>query len=138
MAGKKIRFSVPICSITAMISDNFANKPVWNSWNKPVRNFCDDLQSVSRHHGGIILGPWNPSYTYRNLHTETYFRNRIKSNRNLIVFLPCTDWFGIKRTLSLRFQINLKMVNTIWFRFDLARFWTHFSVCRRVLMSRPI
>ena len=42
--------------------------------------------------------------------------------------LPVADWFGTKRT-SIWFQINRKMVNTIWFRVDLIGFWIYFSVC---------
>ena len=40
----------------------------------------------------------------------------------IILYLPVSDWFGNKRTCQFVFQINLKMVNTIWFRFDLIRF----------------
>ena len=59
--------------------------------------------------------------------TEKSFTNLIKSNRNQIVF-TFSDWFGINRT-SDWFQINQKMVNTIWFRFDLIRIRKDFSVC---------
>ena len=45
----------------------------------------------------------------------------------------CMDfWFGTKRTRPFVFQINWKMVNTIWFRFDLIRFRKYFSVCTSV------
>ena len=37
-----------------------------------------------------------------------------------------------KRTRPFVFQINRKMVNTIWFRVDLIRFGKYFSVCTRV------
>jgi len=37
------------------------------------------------------------------------------------MYLPFSDWFGTKRT-SVWFQINRKMLNTIWFRVDLIRF----------------
>ena len=66
--------------------------------------------------------------TGSSLHIEKYFRNVIKSNQNQIV-LPFSDWFGTIR-MSVWFQINRKMVNTIWFRFDLIRFRKYFSVCR--------
>ena len=37
------------------------------------------------------------------------------------LYSPCTDWFRTKRTFFW-FQINRKMVNTVWFQFDLIRF----------------
>ena len=43
---------------------------------------------------------------------------------------PCTDSFGtLNGRIRLLFQINLKMVNTIWIGFDLLRFGKKFSVC---------
>ena len=60
------------------------------------------------------------------------------SQRNLFVivlnqteirlYLPFSDWFGTKRT-SVWFQINRKMVNTVWFWFDLIKCRKDFSVC---------
>ena len=44
------------------------------------------------------------------------------------MYLPLSDWFLTKRT-SVWFQINRKMVNTIWFWVDLIRFRKVFSVC---------
>ena len=44
------------------------------------------------------------------------------------LYLPFSDWFRSKQT-SAWFQISRKMVNTIWFRFDLIRFKKYFSVC---------
>ena len=46
------------------------------------------------------------------------------------MYLPFSDWFGSKRT-SVWIQINLKMVNTIWFQVDSIRFRKYFSVCSR-------
>ena len=40
------------------------------------------------------------------------------------------DWFGNKRTLVC-FQIIRKMVNKIWFQFDLIRFLQDFSATRK-------
>ena len=55
--------------------------------------------------------------SYINFHTitEKSFRNLIKSTRNPIVF---TKW---TKLLFAWFQVNRKMINTIWFRFDLIR-----------------
>jgi len=43
------------------------------------------------------------------------------TEKSFRLYLPFSDWFWIKRT-SVWFQINQKMVYTIWFRFDLIRF----------------
>ena len=43
------------------------------------------------------------------------------SQTEIRLYLPFSDWFGTKWT-SVWFQINRKMVNTIWFWFDLLRF----------------
>ena len=56
------------------------------------------------------------------IHTEKYFRNLLKSNRNRIVFTFFQLIWNSKWTVSVWFQINRKIVNTIWFRFDLIRF----------------
>ena len=38
------------------------------------------------------------------------------------LYLPFSDWFGTQTDIvRLLFQINRKMVNTIWFRFDLLK-----------------
>ena len=53
------------------------------------------------------------------------------------LYLPCTDWFGQHQTDSVRlvFQINLKMLNTIWFRFYLIRFRKDFYMCAMLFES---
>ena len=70
----------------------------------------------------ILSTEWTLFYTQRNLF-------KILSNQTEIrLYLLFSDWFGTKRTF-VWFQINLKMITTIWFRFDLIRFWKYFSVC---------
>ena len=44
------------------------------------------------------------------------------------LYLPFSEWFGTKRT-AVWFQLNRKMVNTIWFQFDLIRFRKNVSLC---------
>ena len=44
------------------------------------------------------------------------------------LYLPFSDGFETKWT-SVCFQINRKIVNTIWFLFDLTRFGKNVSVC---------
>ena len=46
----------------------------------------------------------------------------------LRLYLPFSDWFETKRT-SVWFQIDRKIVNTIWYRFDLIRSRKYFSAC---------
>ena len=54
---------------------------------------------------------------------------KILSNQTEIrLYLPFSYWFRTKQT-SVWFQINRKMVNTIWFLFGLMRFRNDFSVC---------
>ena len=52
--------------------------------------------------------------------------------------LPFSEWFGTKRTLSVWFQIDQKMVNTIWFRFELIIFRKYISVCKFFLPVRQL
>ena len=54
-------------------------------------------------------------------------RNFIKSNRGQIAFTIFRLIWN-QTDVSVWFQINRKMVNTIWFRFDLIRFGKDFSV----------
>ena len=46
------------------------------------------------------------------------------------LYLPFSDWLGTKWT-SVWFQINRKMVNRIWFRFDLTESEVNSSACRK-------
>ena len=79
-------------------------------------NLAYDARSCNR--GMIVLS--NPSLFI----TDTLF-NQIE----IKLYLPFSNWFGTKWT-SVWFQINRKIVNTIWFRFDLIRFQKYFSVCK--------
>ena len=62
------------------------------------------------------------SYTPRNIFEILLNRPEIR------LYLPCTDWFGFKRT-SVWIQIYQKMVNTIWYRVDFIWFQKDFSEC---------
>ena len=48
------------------------------------------------------------------------------------LYLPFSEWFGTKQ-MSVWCQINRKMINTIWFRFDLIRFRKDYFMCCRIL-----
>ena len=98
--------------------------------------------TVLTHWGGPLMGlSLDVSYTwdrcwfcsvislYLCIYTEKTFWNLINSNRNQIVFTIFRLIWNIKRALSV-WQFKRKMVNTIWFRFELMRFQKVFSVCR--------
>ena len=63
-------------------------------------------------------------YTQRNLFEILLKETEIR------LYLPFSDWFGTERML-VWFHINLKVVNKIWFRFDLIRPRKYFSVCSK-------
>ena len=100
----------------------------------PLLSQCCDVRAVS---GRPSIGPsWYRetlvSFSRYNMHTEKSFRNPLSTKIRL--YLPFSDRFGTKRIVSVWFQINSYMVNTIWFGFDLLRFGKDSSVCRD---SRP-
>ena len=64
-------------------------------------------------------------YTQRNLFEIWLNQTGIR------LYIPFSDWFGTKRT-SAWFQINRKIVNTVWFWFDSIRFRKDFSVCSNI------
>ena len=68
-------------------------------------------------------------------------RNIFQNQTEIRLYLPYSDWFLEQQTdASVRFQINRKMVNTIWFRFDLIIFRKDFSVCgsSRAVIRGPL
>ena len=72
------------------------------------------------------------------LHTDKSFRNFIKSIRNQIVSTIFELIRNSKQTLPAWIRINRKMVNTIWFQFDLIIFWRYFSVCTETFGVIPV
>ena len=62
-------------------------------------------------------------YTQKNLFEILLIQTEIR------LYLSFSDWYGTRRT-SVWLQINRKMVNTIWFPFDLIRCRKVFSVCK--------
>ena len=72
------------------------------------------------------------SINCRMLRTCSYIGTRVITQRNLFeillkqteirLYLPSSEWFRTRWTLSVRFQINRKMINIIRFRVD-------FSLC---------
>ena len=84
---------------------------------------CSSLASSPRLHApaGLSLYP---------AHTENLFEILLNPPE-IRLYLPFSDWFGSKRTVSVGIQVNRKMVNTatIWFQVDLIRFRKDFSAC---------
>ena len=63
------------------------------------------------------------SYTQRNIFGILLNQTEIR------LYSRFSDWFGTKRT-SVRYYTNQKMVNTIWFQFDVIRFGKYLPACR--------
>ena len=70
-------------------------------------------------------------------YAQKFFFEILFNQTEIRFYLPFSDLFGTKRT-SLWFSINLRMVNTIWFRFNLIRFRKDFSVCRLERYLQPL
>ena len=86
------------------------------SWINTAKYLCQ--------YTGILMN----NYTQRNLFEILLNQTKIR------LYLPFSNWFGTKRT-AVWFKINRKIVNTIWFWFDLVRFRKGFSVCTAVRRS---
>ena len=72
------------------------------------------------------------SFMLQNFSQHWYYAQKnlfkiLLNQTEIRLYLKCTDWLSTKQT-SIWFQINWKMVNTIWFLFDSIRFWKDFSV----------
>ena len=105
--------------------ERFKGAPDWASMMPRDASFSDSRCKFFQ------SGDW--MYTQRNLVWILLHQTEIS------LCLPFSDWFGTKRKFvwlwfgtkrnSIWFQINQKMVNTIWFRFYLTKFRKYFSVC---------
>ena len=82
--------------------------------------WSDDMEYGRAKSVGIKSTRNTVKYTQRKLFEILLNHNETR------LYLPLSDWFGTKPT-SIWFQINRKMVNTIWFRVDLIIFWKYFS-----------
>ena len=65
----------------------------------PFHSCCTSWQQTQRNFSGVLL-----------------------NQHEIRLHLPFSDWIGSKRSF-VWIQINRKMVNKIWFRLDLIRFW---------------
>ena len=62
-------------------------------------------------------------FQVRSTHREIFW-----NQTDIRLYLPFSDWFETKRTV-VWFQINRKMINTIWCRFELIRFLWRQKMC---------
>ena len=75
-----------------------------------------------------------------NFHTQRNIFEILLNLTEIRLYLPFSDWFRTENgTIRLLFLINWKIVNTIWFQFDLIRYRKHFSAfgskhCYRYLL----
>ena len=91
---------------------------------------------------------WNQTFNLKNfrstrpiihhvykdyLQTEFFFLEILLNQTKIRLYLPYSDWFRIKRTVSVWFQINLKMVNSVWFNNVSKRFFCVYVPMRFLL-----
>ena len=74
-------------------------------------NICRWRGHVSRHHGGAVEGPFLLLSTYAQ---RNFFKIFLNQTRNQIVFTIIRLIWIQTHNIRLLFQINRKMVNTIW------------------------
>ena len=65
-------------------------------------------------------------------HTQRNLFKTLLNHTEIRLYIPLSDWFGYIRA-SVWCQINRKMVNIIWFLFDLQRFRKYFFACSSLL-----
>ena len=75
----------------------------------------------------MLRQPYLPTLA-ADAHAQKNLFEMLLDQTEIRLYLLFSGWFGTKRT-SVWFQINRKMVNTIWYRFGLIRFRKDFSVC---------
>ena len=121
------------------IKENFPTD--WNFYH-PWSERLTSL-GIMRARSKIPLNPSGPycrdEYTQRNLSKILTNLTEIRLYYNFPIDLePNRRLFG--SWSSVWFQINRKMVNTIWFRFDLIRFLKYFSECAylRIINNLPL
>ena len=81
------------------------------------------IQQMFQYGTNIIF--WKMYVTHRELYQ---FMCSLLNQTQIRMYIPLSDWFGTKQTVSVWFQINRIMVNRIWFVFDLIRFWIDIAV----------
>ena len=128
------RYVLSIVYQSKLIIKNYHLKRIDDCSNcNPARRFwlwfgtsslVEERVNVRRIHKTItpnyVAGNY-PSYTQGKISRIALILTHIR------LYLPFSDWFGIKLT-SFCFKINRKIVNTIWYRFELTRFEKVFSV----------
>jgi len=107
--------------------NSYANEAKdWTEWRQP-----DPIQSTKhRKFGKQKNAICEMNHDKHNL--SATHRDILLNQSEIRLYLPFPDWFGYKGK-SVWFQINQKMVNTIWFRVDLIRYRKDFSVCMTMM-----
>ena len=84
----------------------------------------------SQHQVWGAIRSFDDSNFYLN-NTQRNVFEILLNQTEITLYLPCTDWFGTANVHCAFAVLNKsrKMVNTIWFWFDLIRFRKDFSVC---------
>ena len=103
---------------------NFQNNQRWKATNKTCEKrlgCCDALCCDASWHLARAPLLWTEVQQPLSLSLDISFRNLIKLKQNQIVFII------FRLIWNVWFQINRKMINTIWFRNDLIRFRKHMS-----------
>ena len=89
----------------------------------PLKPFGHIFSNVWRK--SLIGSPWCREARVPTLEVCSYPERNLSEilidQTEIILYLPFSDWFGTE-WVTVWFRINRKMVNTIWFRFDLIRF----------------
>ena len=85
----------------------------WPSWHKRC---AMSLQNYGRH--------GRPKGMFWGTKNSTFF----KSSQICHLALPLSGWFETNR-ISIQFQINWRMVNTIWYLFIQSKAELDFTVC---------
>jgi len=77
-----------------------------------------------------FIGGRTKQFWTANSHTKRNILQILLNQSEILLILPFPDWFETKRTF-VWFQIHRKIINTIWFLFDLIRFGKYFPVSMR-------
>ena len=119
-------FCTKNCQLSINFHDNSKNKNRKMDFPFDSAHWASFMKMGSKLRGRVcisLVGTWSRQFSTdskiscsrRNLFEILLNQTEIRLN------LPFPDWFGTKRT-SVWFQISRKVVNTIWFPFDLTRF----------------
>ena len=115
------------------------------NWKYSFLSACTPFPRILRHvsrHSGPLRHVWHaPSDAVIRRHCNyRRYRNSSRRSRSSFAtrrllcfrFLSRTMFFVYTKRISVCFQINREMINTIWFLFDSSRFRKYLSVYSKV------